>query len=278
MDTQNQQLKAMLTDMLLWFHNFCEEHELRYFMLGGTMLGAMRHQGFIPWDDDIDIGMPRRDYQQLENLMKTHDQKRYVLETPNSDKKEYTYFFSKLYDTHTTLVENTRYQVKRGIYLDIFPLDGMGNTREAAERMILPLQRKKDILLAMTTGIRKGRSWKKNMAVLVGRCIPRVLFDPKRLLRSLDSECQQFDFYTSNFVGVVLGLYKTREIIPFSAFGTPKLYVFEGHHFWGVADADAYLTCLYGDWRKLPPLEKQVTHHDYVFCDLNHSYLSDSEE
>ena len=117
---RDNKLKPMLVEMMGWFHNFCVNHNLRYYAAGGTMLGAIRHKGFIPWDDDIDIVMPRTDYEKLEQLMKNQVCKRYLLETPNTDAKDFFYTFSKLYDTETTLIENTKYKIKRGIYLDIF--------------------------------------------------------------------------------------------------------------------------------------------------------------
>ena len=70
MNDQNEKLKQMLLDMLSWFHGFCVRNGLQYYVLGGTMLGAVRHKGFIPWDDDIDVGMPRADYLRLEALLR----------------------------------------------------------------------------------------------------------------------------------------------------------------------------------------------------------------
>jgi len=120
-DVSSQELQKYLLEMIRWFHDFCESHNLRYYALGGTMLGAVRHQGFIPWDDDLDVGMPREDYEKLYTLMKYHPGDRYMLETPYSDAPEFNYCFSKLYDTETTLVENLKYKIKRGLYIDFSP-------------------------------------------------------------------------------------------------------------------------------------------------------------
>ena len=89
----NQKLKCELVEMMKFFHLFCNENDLTYYALGGTMLGAMRHHGFIPWDDDIDIGMPRADYEKLEDLMTNQSNHKYVLETQNSNSKDYYYPF-----------------------------------------------------------------------------------------------------------------------------------------------------------------------------------------
>lgn len=76
--TFDVELKQKLTEMLAWFHNYCVEHNLRYYVLGGTMLGAVRHKGFIPWDDDIDVGMPRADYEKFAQLMESEKKKNIV--------------------------------------------------------------------------------------------------------------------------------------------------------------------------------------------------------
>lgn len=119
------EIQLKLLDMLKWFHEFCIENKLRYYALGGTMLGAIRHKGFIPWDDDIDVGMPREDYDKMIELVIDKQDEKYRLEKPLQN-KDFVYQYCKLYDTSTTLVENTRYKTKRGVYLDIFPLDGIG--------------------------------------------------------------------------------------------------------------------------------------------------------
>ena len=93
-----RQMQLMLTDMLKVFHDFCVQHSIRYYAVAGTVLGAARHQGFIPWDDDIDVAMPRPDY---ERFIKTfnieNNKRRYLIETPYSPALDYVYPYSKMY-------------------------------------------------------------------------------------------------------------------------------------------------------------------------------------
>lgn len=267
-ETQKEQLKYMLLEMLAWFHEFCQTHQLCYYILGGTMLGAVRHQGFIPWDDDIDLGMPRADYLRLRQIMEKQSQGRYILETPDSELPDYFYPGSKLYDTRTTLVEHNRYQIKRGIFLDIFPLDGIGDTREEAWKRFEPIRRKRNLLLTLTTGIRQGRSDLKNLAVLLMRAMPDWVISKKKLLHSLDRTCASWDFDCCQWVGNLVGNWMERELMPRSVLGEPTLYRFEGLWVYGPEQYDAYLTALYGDWRQLPPVEKRVSHHDFLLLDL----------
>ena len=263
----------MLLQMLAWFHEFCQTQGLRYYVLGGTMLGAVRHQGFIPWDDDIDVGMPREDYLRLEQLLQHRHHDRYRLETPSSAEGDFFYPFAKLYDTRTTLVENTRYQIRRGIYLDIFPLDGAGTSEQDARRYFAAVKWRRQLLLAMTTGIRQGRHWGKNLSVFLLRQVPNWMVNKKKLLRSIDTISSGRPFDDCAWVGNLMGAWMERELMPREVLGTPKVYCFEGLAVYGPEDPEGYLTKVYGDWRKLPPEEQRVSCHDYVYLDLHRSYL-----
>jgi lipopolysaccharide cholinephosphotransferase len=133
-DITVKSVQRKLKEMFLVFHNFCVDNQLTYIALGGTMLGAARHQGFIPWDDDIDVGMPRKDYEKLTILLTNKKIGSCILETSDSPDRNYCFAYAKLYDTTSTLIENTKQQLIRGVYIDIFPLDGLGNSVEEAKR------------------------------------------------------------------------------------------------------------------------------------------------
>lgn len=262
-------LKGMLLDMLKWFHSFCEGNGLRYYALGGTMLGAARHGGFIPWDDDVDVGMPRKDYDKLAKLLEENPNERYVLETPNTSGKDCFYPFSKLYDTHTTLIENTKAKIKRGIFLDIFPLDGIGKSLKESRKNYKNIDFTYNLLLSKASAVSKGRSFYKNVAVVVFKLIP---INTKKILRKLVEKCSRYAWEDCLWVGNLVGAWRFNEVMPKAYFGTPQKYTFEDAEIYGVENADAYLTSLYGDWRKLPPKEKRISHHDFLSIDLEKSY------
>lgn len=268
-----ERLKVMLLDMLSWFHEFCVKHDLTYYIVSGTLLGAVRHKGFIPWDDDIDVAMPREDYTRLKKLVEEYPNERYVLETSETAAADFFYTYGKIYDTSTTLVENTRCKIRRGIFLDIFPIDGAGKTKEIALSHLRKIKFRKQLLLTMTTGIRRGRSTAKNLAIVFMRAIPDRIIDRKRLLLSIDQLCRRYSVAESNLVGVLIGNWYEKEIMPLSTFGKPTEYEFENLTVYGVEKADEYLTALYGDWRQLPPVEKRKSHHDFIMIDLEKSYL-----
>lgn len=265
------EIQKKLVKMMNWFHDYCVQENLRYYALGGTMLGAMRHQGFIPWDDDIDIGMPRKDYERLEKIFDNQTNTKYMLETPSSKENDFCYPYAKLFDKETTLIENQKYKIVRGLYIDIFPLDGLGDNLESAKEKYKQVEHNRNLLLLKTSGIRKGRSLSKNAAICLFKLIP---INEKKLLRKVAGLGNVQDYDTSEFGGNTLGAWRWKEIMPVKYMGTPTLYQFENMKIFGAENADAYLSHLYGDWKKLPPKEKQVTHHDFIYIDLNTSWLS----
>ena len=267
-------LQLKLLEMMKWFHEFCEKNNIRYYVLGGTMLGAARHKGFIPWDDDIDIGLPRKEYEKLARLMQSTDCLPYVLETPDSTAKDYCYPYSKLYHTETTLVEKRRKNVVRGIFIDIFPLDGLGDNENECKKNYKPINRKYNFLLSVVGGISSEREWYKNLAVIAARMIPLFLLDYKKIIKQLNELCATKEFDACEWVCNDLGAWRIKEAMPRSFFGKPVLYQFEDIMVYGPEKYEDYLSHLYDTWETLPSMEKRVSHHDFIKLDLTSSYFS----
>ncbi|MDE6618282.1 MAG: LicD family protein [Clostridiales bacterium] len=270
------ELQSKLLDMLKWFHSFCVEHDLRYYALGGTMLGAVRHKGFIPWDDDIDVGLPRADYNKFIELSDCIPAP-YVLETPQSPAKEFVYAYSKLYNTDTTFIEKGKKNIKRGIFLDVFPIDGLGNDEAEALAQFNKTARLVKKLAVRVSPIRKGRGFAKNCAVALSRCVPQFIINDKKLAQKLDRVAAQKGYDQNAFVGNLVCNYKPHNILKREYFGTPTLYVFEDTEVYGAQDYEGYLSQVFGDWRKLPPEDQQVSLHLSSKIDLNKSYLDTGE-
>ena len=267
------ELKQVLLDMMKWFHKLCEENNIRYYALGGTMLGAARHRGFIPWDDDIDVGIPRSDYERLMVIFKENPNLRYVIETPLSDAKDFFYTHAKIYDTKTTLIERAKTNIKRGIFIDVFPLDGLGDNIIESKKRFSIINWCSILLISRITAVRKGRKLLKNLAVLTLQLIPSFILDNKKLQRKIDKLCRKYDFDKCIYGGNLLGHWGFKEVMETRIMGTPTLYDFEDMQIYGAENYKEYLEHLYGEWEKLPPENKQVSIHDFIICDLKKSYL-----
>ncbi len=270
-------LQGKLLEILEWFHAFCEKENLTYYIAYGTVLGAVRHHGFIPWDDDIDVCMPRPDYERCKELFSTAGNRigKYMLETPYMDSKDYFYVFNKLFDTQTTVIERLKKDFKRGTYLDIFPLDGAGDTMGEALKHYRSIDWRHMFLMTRVCAIRKERAFFKNAAIFLSRLIPLCFVDEKALARKIDGICRQRDYDAYEYICEFMGPYRSKAIMSKRMYGKPTLYEFEGKRLYGPEHAEEYLTHIYGDWRKLPPVEKRGVQHDRVYLDLEHSFLDD---
>ncbi len=262
------ELQEKLLRMLEWFHGFCVEHELTYYAIGGTLLGAVRHGGFIPWDDDIDIGMPRRDYVRFLETVKDSGSQ-YRAETIADGNKDFPYRLCKLYDTATTVEYNTKYKTKRGIFLDIFPLDGAGNTREESVEYYGKIKKRLFLVSAKTYKLNGKKSFARNLAIVFCRALP---FNWRKYTQKTHEICAKKDFYESAYVGNLFGRWHEREIVERGLFGKPTLKKFENIEIYCPENSDGYLTAIYGDYMTPPPESKRKPTHEIVSMDLNNSY------
>lgn len=265
-------IQQKLLNMLGWFHEYCIANGIRYYAAGGTVIGALRHKGFIPWDDDIDLVVPREDYNRLItgfNRQIDH----YILESPYSGNDDYLYSYAKLYDTDTTLTEKMHYPCRRGVYIDIFPLDGIGMTEQEALAAFHQVDKKNMFLMTRTCVIRRDRIWYKNASIMVSRLIPSFVVNNKQLSISVDKLANSLNNTNAIYVANLMGTYRDREIIKKEFFGRPTLYRFEDIEIFGPEMYDLYLSKIYGDWKTPPPEEKRYTKHDFIEFDLNKSYM-----
>lgn len=267
-------LQGRLLEMFKWFHEFCKDNGIRYYALGGTMLGAVRHKGFIPWDDDIDVGVPRKDYEKIRRISATLPDGRYCFEFPDTQSEVFATPYAKLYDTGTLLIENYYKPYKRGIFIDIFPLDGTGNNYKESCKYFKQLKAGYNLFMTKVAAINKKRAPIKNAAIVFARLIPDSLLSARSLRLKLDKKAALKDFDKMLYGGNLFGNWGIKEIMKTSIMGKPKEYEFNGITIYGAENYDEYLSLLYGDWRQLPPVEKRVSHHDFIELDINKSYLS----
>jgi len=257
------EIQNKLFNMMVLFHNVCQKNGIKYYMLGGTLLGAIRHQGFIPWDDDIDVGLCREDYEKLLALPSSEWPEGVELKSPGKTSL-YPYSYSKLLDINRTLVEDYGDGIVMGLFIDVFPIDFAGRTLFTSKLKMRVISFLKKLL--QTTQImhveKYGKFKKTGIQFIKKLGVIRVLKITDIVLKfSLDRK----GYYSANF----LGAWGFREIVKTEVLGSPKLFSFNNHKFYGPEFPHKYLSEIYGNYMELPPLEKRQSHHTYLYFDLN---------
>lgn len=254
------EIQEIELNILEYVIDLCERNELRYFLAGGTLLGAIRHRGFIPWDNDVDISMPRNDYDKLIKIMELEDQKIYKLLRLH-DFNGYSYPFLKVVDIRTKLIEmNAKNKIEDlGIYIDIFPIDGLENDRRKAENQLLWVQ-KKCGRAASAFSPPENKFIKKCKRAL-SRTYYSVVSREKAFERYVDV-LRKTPFDEAELVASTFGIRAEKEIIEQACFGDYIMVPFEDRVFRAPIGYDQYLRQMYGDYMQLPPESEQIPPHD----------------
>ncbi len=244
---------------------FLEEHSLSYYLLGGTLLGAVRHQGFIPWDDDIDIGLERGDY---EVFLKTISQSlpdHLELRT-YFDETDHHYYFARIVDTRYMMKrEGSLIPRKENVWVDIFPLDGMPNNfalRQIHKLRLLWVRMRYHI--SCFDKINLKRPHRPLSERLVIKFVELTHFKGRKSYREwldvLDKCLKRYDLRQSEWLVNFMGQYKFKEMFPKSYYGRGKKYPFEGMMLNGPENSDKILSQMYGDYMREPEEKDRNVH------------------
>ncbi len=236
------------------FKRICEAHGLRYFLDSGTALGAVRHAGFIPWDDDIDLGMPRSDYEKFLLFASRELDPKYALQTHETDGNYYK-FNAKIRKKNTFFEEKgSELYRERGISIDIFPFDYLPDGR-IMQKISLSTARTKMRLIRFHMN---GGGSKNPVKKLLHKIVAR--FDLEKMRKRYDSYCKRIDessymaCYSYRMIQSKDILFKAADLLPV------RDILFENALYSIMNDPDAYLKEMYGDYMQLPPEEKRQYH------------------
>lgn len=270
MDSKLRKLQLTQLEILKVFDSFCKEHNLRYSLVFGTLLGAVRHKGFIPWDDDLDVCMPRNDYNKFLDLWESDvNTKGYIIQNKDNSPL-FTQSFTKIRKNNTTFIEieSEIGCYHHGVFIDVFPVDRI------PEKIVLQKAYQWNALryLLLT------REYIDTNSNFVIKFISSIILKSTPISRRTSIRhkfCQKIEKYNNDsslscvIINTVFGI---------KTFYSPTLFdnlvyiEFENNQFMCFSDWDNHLKLHYGDYMKLPPESERDWRHHPIVLDFNHSY------
>ena len=275
-DLELKQYKDKLLTILTKFIEICEEHNLSYFCACGTVIGAIRHKGYIPWDDDIDVYMPQEDYYKFLQIGCNYE----GYETISIHDSKHLATFAKFYDSNTTLWELKQIPFVYGVYIDVFPLYTTSGDKDAffkSYTKLRKLQRKYQMAQfkpSFSDIISSVRNKNKKMIIknIVSLFVPSFMSGLYRkeiiVFEKIVTEMENDGQYYASYYGD----YWRKELFEKKWFEEYVEVPFENISVRVCKGYEEYLGHLYGDYMKLPPVDKQITHHYHYYMDLKKSY------
>jgi len=273
-ETFFEELHQYNLEALKAFDGFCKEYGLTYFAIGGTLLGAVRHKGFIPWDDDVDVAMPREDYDKMVTLAKEFP-KPFVLEEYRYN-KEFQSYFAKIRSEEIELLETVTEEAdkRRGYLIDVMPLDGTPDNGLLRKLYFAKMMFLRFLCGAanVRTGILTSRpKWEQQVLKICRALRLYKVLTVQKVYKCMDKAFRRQKVHEAKQIGTLVGAYKTREIVPAEYFGlhgeavyldfedmkvrVPKLY-------------EPYLTHMYGEYKNLPPESQRKAHYQGTILKL----------
>lgn len=251
----NKEIQTEALKILVDFAKFCEENQLKYYLAGGTLLGAVRHQGFIPWDDDVDVLMPRPDYERFISLTQGKMQDKYLVYHDDTFTCN-ALPFMKVENPEFVVFEKV-YKTQQALWIDIFPVDGMPDTFKKQKKHMNKIA-VYDYLLWQSKSAEQCTGGNLKMLVKKILFFPLILVGSKRIVNKITKLAKSYAYEDCEIVGSAAGRYGVKECIPKAVFEPRMFMSFEQQQFQVSTGYDTYLTNLYGNYMEIP--KKKKTH------------------
>ena len=271
-DEALRELQLIEFDILKKFKELCDKHDLTYYLIGGTLLGAVRHKGFIPWDDDVDVSMPRQDYIKFINIAKRQLSDPYGVVTKEID-ESFKYPIARVIDkrikVETAYTKNSQVNYA---WIDVFPMDAMPENKvHYFLRKYHILFRRKLFVISefddMAAQTKERRGLEKLIFTLIDKCRLERLFNSANQLKAYHKVLMKYPYEKGRYVGQLLGGYKFKYMMEREVYEPGKELEFEGELFHVPENYDALLRNLYGDYMTLPPENKRDKHKSTILYD-----------
>ncbi len=270
-------LKQKQIEIFKRFISICEKYRLTYFVVGGTALGAVRHKGYIPWDDDIDVALPREDYQRFLEVAQEELKENYFLQTHKTD-LDYRFDYAKIRDNNSIFMEYSvsKLNINHGIYIDVFPIDGYPEN----ELKAWILEKRKAFIknyLAKDNVYLDNKMKSKKERIL--QIAAKLMFRDKTttdIITELHKQYMKYSYSKSKKVACHGGAWGHKEICEKEQYGRGKIGMFESVEVRLPEKTHEYLTHKYGSYMELPSVDKQVPHHYCIRIDFEKNYSNEN--